>query len=300
MLKKASRPERIFLGLAFSVALSLCSAIIMAVTGAETDRWVVILLSLALGLVTSLQIRTHSLFKGPAFPMFSVFMLLQACGEPTLSGTLLAAYAFICCFVIFFFFMEPQFTRVFYLLFLINGCIAVYSPQWILWAPVMLALMISLRCFSARGLVASLLGLLTPYVLIPIWTTAITRSLEPVIALANNYLNPLFVFPIEPTHAYIFSAGLCVLLILATFLTVYGYPAKARARNMSIFVISAGAIVFPLFTAEGFEFWLPLLNLTTAYYAAHLISAFKRAGWVIALILWLTVISFLIMQLCAL
>ena len=295
---KKSRPEKVFLGPQFSVLLSVCAAAVMAVRGSMPEAAGVIVISLILGVVASVQIRAHSLFKGPTFTLLAVFMLLQAASVPSLEGTLLAAYAFGSTIVFFLCFMQPQFTRVFFLLFLLTGTAAVFSPQWILWAVVAVALMISVRAFSFRGLVAALLGLLTPFILIPVWGTLLTRSLETVGHILYDYQQPLFLFPPELSPEFVFSAALCVLLSLLTFLTAYGYPAKTRARNLSIFVLSTGAILFPLFTVGGDQFWLPLLNLSTAYHAAHFIATYKRVGWVLALVIWILIIAFIVKQIC--
>ncbi len=295
---KKSRPERIFLGPQFAIFLSLCSAAVMAVRDFAPEGIAVIVISLTLGVIASARIRAHALFKGPTFTFLGVFMLLQACAAPSFAGTLLAAYAFASTVAFFMCFMQPQLTRIFFLLFLLTGTAAVFSPPWILWGVVALALMISVRAFSFRGLVAALLGVITPFIIIPVWSTIITRSLETVERILDVYRQPLFDFPLILSDEFIFSAILCILLTLLTFLTAYGYPAKPRARNMSIFVLSAGAIIFPCCTIGGDEFWLPLLNFSTAYHASHFIATYKRVGWVLALIIYASIIAFIVKQLC--
>lgn len=298
MLKQASRPERILLGPWVSIFFALCAVIIMAVQSRTADRWSAIPFSILLGVAAMIQVRPRGLFKGTAFPLLSVFMLLQAASAPCFEGTLLATYAFATVIVLFFCFMQPEFTRTYFLLFLLTGIAAVYSPAWLLWAPVTLALMVAIRAFSMRGLVAAMLGLLTPYILIPVFSIAASQSLEPLFALIKPYREPLFEFPVDLSEPYIFSSGLCVILSLLTFLTAYGYPAKARAKNMAIYVLSAGAMIFPLFTIGGDELWLPLINLCTAYHAAHFIAANKSAGWVLAITIWVAIIGFIVKQLC--
>lgn len=297
MLRRASRPERIFLSPAFSILLSVCALIFMAFQGGGAEKWIVMPLSVALGVVSTVQVRARALYKGPNFPVLSTFLLLQAAAAQTLSGCLLATYALLTAVVLFFCFLRPQSTRVFFLLFLVTGTAGVFSPQWLLWGAVTLMLMITVRAFSMRGLVASLLGIITPFIIIPVGAVAFSLSLEPLEQLLAPYLQPLFGIPGRLPVAYFFSAALCVVIGLAAFLTAYGYPAKARSRNMSVYVMSIAAIVFPLLTVGGAPLWLPLLNLCTAYHAAHFIAT-RRTGWVFALVIWVVILAFIIRELC--
>lgn len=299
MLTKATRPERILLSPAFSIGLALCAAAVMALWGG-VENWLAIPLSILLGAVASVRVRARSLFKGPTFTVLSTFMLLQAASAQSVNGCLLACFALATTIILFFCFMQPDVTRLFFLLFLANGAIAVFRPQWLMWAVVMLSVMISIRAFSMRGLVAALLGLITAYIIIPVWSAAF--SADPISVLEHflqPYAEAVFV-PVQIlSEAFMFSAAACILLSLMTFLTAYGYPVQARSLNMAIFVISLGAIVFPLITVGGDMLWLPLLNLCTAYHAAHLIAS-NRGGWIFAVIIWVVITLFIIKQLCGL
>ena len=300
MLTKATRPERILLSPAFSIGLAICAAAVMAAWGG-VENWLAIPLSILLGAVASVRVRARSLFKGPSFTVLSTFMLLQAASAQSVNGCLLACFALATTIILFFCFMQPDVTRLFFLLFLANGAIAVFRPEWLMWAVVMLGIMMTIRAFSMRGLVASLLGLITPYIIIPVWSAALAP--DPVATLElllKPYSEPVFYLPDHlPSEAFLFSSAACILLSLMTFLTAYGYPVQSRSLNMALFVMSIGAIIFPLITAGGDMLWLPLLNLCTAYHAAHLIAS-NRGGWVFAVIIWVVIILFIIKQLCGL
>ncbi len=297
MLNRASRPERLFLGPTFSALLSAVGVAAMAFWGGGAEKWLVMLISVIIGVIATVQIRARNLFKGPNYPMLATFMLLQGAASQSISGCLLAGYALITTISLFFCFMQPKLTRTFFLIFLLTGTAAVFNPQWLMWGGVTVALLITVRAFSMRGLVASLLGIITPYIIIPFGAVALTRSLEPLEHLLVRYQQPQFEFPAQITSAYLFSAALCALFALASFLTAYGYPAKARSRNMSIYVLSGSAIVCPLFCIGGSAFWLPLLNLCAAYHCAHFIAT-RRSGWLIAIAAWMFILAFIGKQLC--
>ncbi|MBD5293858.1 MAG: hypothetical protein HDS20_03435 [Bacteroides sp.] len=297
---KPSRPERFILSPAFSIFLGLCGAVISLFRADGIAGNVALLLSLILGAVAAVQVRPRAMFKGTGYPLFPTFMLLQAAAPGSPEGVGLALFAFGSLIVYFFCFSQPQFTRTFFLLFLLTGIGAVFSPAWLLWAAVSIAVMVTLRAFSMRGLVASLLGLLTAFILIPVIAVASSQSLEPLFSLAETFQHPLFDFPLQLSDNYIFSASICALLGLATFLTAYGYPSRMRAQNMAVYVVAAGAVIFPVFTLGGSNLWLPLINLCAAYFASHFIAANKRAGWVLALIIWIVIIGFIVKELCGL
>lgn len=300
MLTRASRPERILLSPAFSIILAVCAAAVMALWG-DVETWIAIPLSIALGAVASVRVRARALFKGPTFTVLSTFMLLQAASPQTLDGCLFAIFAFVTVLVLFSFFQQPGVTRLFYFLFLVNGTIAFFYPSWLLWAVTMLGVMMTMREFSMRGLVAALLGVITPFIIIPFWSALF--SADPFATLEHQfmpYLQPVFTLPDSlPPDAFIFSAAACVILSLLTFLTAYGYPFHIRLLNMGMFVISAGAIICPLVTCRSYSLWLPLLNLCAAYHAAHLIAS-RRVKWIFALIIWIVIILFLVNRLCGL
>lgn len=298
MLTRASLPERILLSPAFSIALSLCAAAVMALWG-DVETWIAIPLSVALGAVASVRVRARSLFKGPTFTVLSTFMLLQAAAPQTLSGCLFAIFAFVTVLVLFSFFQQPGVTRLFYFLFLVNGTIAFFCPSWIMWAVTMLGIMIVTREFSLRGLVAAILGVITPFIIIPFWSAIFSANPFATLEhLFKPYLIPVFTLPDNlPPDAFIFSAIACIILSLLTFLTAYGYPFQIRLLNMAMFVISACAIICPLITVEGYNLWLPLLNLCVAYHTAHFIAS-RRRKWIFAASIWLIIIAFIVKQLC--
>lgn len=299
MLNSAkSLPERILLSPAFSIFLGICGAIVYALRGGGLAWDIALVISLILGSVASVHARSRAMFKGRSYPIFPTFMLLQAASPGSLEGTGLALFIFGSMTVYFYCFSAPQFTRTFFLLFLLTGIGAVYSPAWLLWAAVSVFVIMAIRAFSMRGLVACILGLITPFILIPVISVASTQSLEPVIQLWENYQHPLFDFPVPLTDNYIFSACVCALLAIVTFLTAYGYPSQMRAQNMAVYVVTGFALAFPIFTIDGTELWLPLINLCAAYHAAHFIAASKRAGWVLAAIIWTVIIGFIVKELC--
>lgn len=292
MLRRRSRAERIFLGPVFSIVLSVAAVAVMAIWGGA-ERWIVIPASLLVGILLTVEVKARSLFKGPNLPVLPAFLLLQAAAMQTLAGSTLAIVALLSLLVMFLTFQRPGNTRTFYTLFLVAGAAAVYNPLWLLWAAILICVLPAVRAFSLRGLVASALGLLTPYIVLPGLLCLIQRSPEPFHDMLAVYNRQYFSLIPEVSQGYVFSASICVIFALLSFLTAYGYPAKARARNMALYVVTVGAVIMPLLCPTTSAFWLPLINMCAAYHAGHLFAT-RRGGWFFAVLLWLLSIGYIL------
>ncbi len=239
------------------------------------------LAALAVGIGLTLNIQSQGLFKGPNFTFLSTFMLLAA-ANPTAAIEPMLACA-VSLLTLLHCYQKPQYTHTIFNIFLIPGVGILFSPQWLLWAALLLVLVGFAYALSFRSFLAAITGVVTPAIAaIPLLALHWPESeqwISDCIARFNHF--PLLL----PTHlplVYILSAAMALLPALACFLTAYGYPAKQRVRNMVLFAFTIGVLLLPLFTPAGYHFWLPMLNIAAAYHLAHL-AATKRAGtfWLI-------------------
>lgn len=290
------RPERIFLSPAFSIFVALIGAAGMLLFGWR-EAWIATPLSALLAVALAIEVRARVLFKGPNLPILGIFMMLQACDWPSLPGMGLCAVALISLISLWFCYLKPKNTRTIFTLFLMAGVPAVYYPQWLLWAVVLLFMVMTVRAFSLRGLVAALLGLLTPFLIEPGLLCLIEQSPEPFWRMVAEYQLPLFALPTSPDWSYIFSCAVCIIAGLSAFLTAYGYPGKQRSRNLAVYVLSLGMILMPLICNARTDFWLPTINLCAAYHVAH-VGASKRFGWLFVLMTIVLIITFCIAEIC--
>jgi len=267
MRDRAARIKSLLLSPGVSIAVALIGLI--ELTGYR-DWWLPAALSAAVGALMVYEIKARTLYRGPNFPFIGLFMLLQAAVNPTLTGCLTAAVAAMAMTALFLCFSRPGETRTIYLIGLFCGVGALGARCFLMLAGALLTALVLVRAFSMRGLVASLLGLLTPLIILGGF------GLYNPDRLIEIYSGPWLIGFNLPT----LSAGaIAAMFAIAMFLPSYGYTAKARARNMAMLGLTAWAIALPILDSVHHTDYLPLVNLCAAYNVSHF-AATRRFGWI--------------------
>lgn len=267
MRDRAARIKSLLLSPGVSVAIALIGLI--ELTGYR-DWWLPAAISAAVGALMVYEIKARALYRGPNFPFIGLFMLLQAAVNPTLTGCLTAAVAAMAMTALFLCFSRPGETRTIYLIGLFCGVGALGARCFLMLAGALLTALVLVRAFSMRGLVASLLGLLTPLIILGGF------GLYNPDRLIEIYSGPWLIGFNLPT----LSAGaIAAMFAIAMFLPSYGYTAKARARNMAMLGLTAWAIALPILDSVHHTDYLPLVNLCAAYNVSHF-AATRRFGWI--------------------
>lgn len=232
--------------------------------------WTVILPTLGVCLLMVYNIKARILFKGPNSPFATLFVALQAATAATLDGSILAFVMALILTIMLFCFSRPKETKTYFLIFLSLGLGALWFRSFLLLSGVVMILMILLRSFSMRGFVAAMLGLLTPLIcLMSFW-------LLDVLTLIENYIEP---FRVGINPDWIFASVIAIFYGIIMFLPSYGYPAKARARNMAILGLTGCAIILGCIDFRHVTEYIPLINLCAAYHAGHSAAQY-RFGWI--------------------
>lgn len=244
-----------------------------------------IILSAATAAGLAACIRGYALYRGPYFPAATFFLLLQAAVRPDTESCLPALGALGITALILDSFNDPQNTRRIFLIYLICGTGAIWMREFAFLAVIAMSAVVLIRAFSMRGLMAAALGFVTPFIL-----AACSMAVSPE-SILTTYSAPLQPIPSEVTHMLVFpvialSCGLAAVSAAAMFLTAYGYTALARARNMAIYGMTAGAILCPLIDFGNAPSYLPLVNVCGAYHTAHLCKR-VRFGSVVAMAVWI-------------
>lgn len=240
--------------------------------------WWTVGISAAIAAIVTYEIRSCRLFRGPNWPFAGIFMLLTAAMQPGLTGMVLGLVAAFCVSILLRCFNNPDSQRTFFTLNLICGLGALGSRSFALLALVMQLCIILLRAFSLRGFVASLLGFVTPAVLILPFRQWLWEELQRI------YVFEPFVIAVSPKVLAL--GGLTLLAGLLTFIPSYGYPAQARARNMALLGLSAGVIAMTALDSVNADDCFTLLSVCCAYNVTHLASL-RRAGWIFVVISWI-------------
>lgn len=265
--ERTSPLQNVLLGPIVSIVLAIAGLGVIITSGAE--QWLIGLISAAIGALGVYQIKGRGLFKGPNYPFIGIFMVLQAAMLPGLISTLLALMALAGTIGIMLCFQRRDNTRLIYLIMLICGFGALGARCFLLLAGALMVELMFVRAFSMRGFVASILGLLTPL----------------IILAGFELYDPLRLIKLYDSH-WFFNANIpalaaaipAVMFGLSMFLTVYGYPAKQRARNLAIMSLTACAIIMSVVDCANGDDYLSLINLTSAYWVNHF-AATRRFGW---------------------
>lgn len=234
------------------------------------SAWLAALLSIPVCGLMVTNIKARTLFRGPNFPFAAVFLALQAATAASWTGTAMTLYVALALTPLFLYFQRPEETRTFFVIFLGCGLGALWMRSFLFVGAAMLVVILLLRALSLRGVVAAMLGLLTPLIILGGF------GLLDVFTLIEDYSLPLLCN--IPT-AWILPGSITLLFSLIMFLTAYGYPAKARARNMAMLGLSACALVLPCVDSLNASDYLPLLSFCAAYNVGHF-AASRRFGWI--------------------
>lgn len=241
----------------------------------------------ALAILWAYQAKARRLFKGVTAIVVPFFILLQLLSPATASGIAVAIAATLSLLCLFAVQHDKECTRLIFTLALIPGLGLFVSPLWLGWAAILLLLTIPLGCFSLRALFAAILGLVTPVTalctvtaIFPAqWLLDILEHTATQFAAYRPYL------PGDIDIPYVAATAICLIAGGATYVTAYGYPAKSRQRNMSLYLLTIGLCLMPLADFCRLDMWLTAINLCAAYHLSHL-CATRSGGWAVALIVW--------------
>lgn len=266
--------QRILLSPATSILMAIIALGLMSAwVGCS---WIVTLLSLIIAALMTSQIKARALYNGVYYPYLGIFLLLQAAMPPSIEGIVLTLVAIVVITTLLICFNVPSATRALFLIFLACGTGALFNRSYALLAGIFLVATILVRAFSARGLVASLLGFITPAI-ITLPTKIVNYQI--VLSAYNKYFAPGY------DTELIIIAFAALIAGSITFLPSYGYPARSRARNMTILGITIGAAILPFIDFANAENYYGLLNLCVAYNICHMASL-KHSGWIYIVLTW--------------
>lgn len=276
MTDRATRLNNALLSPGVSIALGLISTAVML-----PFNPVAALLSAMVCALMVYNIKARALFRGPFFPFAAIFPALQLAVGASWQSTLTALFFAVVLTGAFLLYQRPADTKTIFVMFLLCGLGALWERCFMLCGVALLAVIVLLHAFSLRGLVASLLGFITPLIIL------FGFGQLDVFTLYEDYLKP-YDFIISPY--WMISASVALIFALAMFLPSYGYPAKQRSRNMAMLGLTACAIALPCIDPESHFALLPLLNLCAAYNVGHF-AATRRFGWIGALLVIIAAIA---------
>ncbi len=272
MRERPGTLQRIILSPGVSLFVALSATLCMILRGGES--WYVPVAILAASAVMIQTIKGENLFRGAYMPLAGLLPAAVMALPTDAAGLAMLATALTGYITLSLCFQRPQATRTIFTIYLMLGCCMLWQSCFAYLAAAMLPVMLLMRAFSMRGLAAALLGVLTPAILI--------------LPFAPDYAEELLAaYAVEPTFGHstplLAVSAVALLAALATFLPAYGYPAKARARNMSMIALTVCSVAMALADFGRAEAYTSLICLCAAYNLTHLASL-KRNGWIYAVL----------------
>jgi hypothetical protein len=183
--------------------------------------------------------------------------------------------------------------------FLFIGIASLAFPQIIYFAPIFLISTISFRSLSAKGLLASLLGLATPYWFLlghAFYHDEMHLFYAPFQELCHFYPISYQAIP----HHVLFSWGFitCLLLVTSLHYLLVSYQDKTRTRIYLSFMvaISIWTAIFIALQPQHITTLLPVQLIGTSFLAAHLFTLtrnrFSNIFFVVIILIYITLTSY--------
>lgn len=161
--------------------------------------------------------------------------------------------------------------------FVALGISSIVFSKSLLFVPVLWVIMaVNVLCFSPRTLIASLLGIITPYWFVAAWLIYQGN----ISYLGTHFLSALqfgtpFQFSILNIHQLLTFAFVLVLAVIgAVHFFLYSYQDRIRIRLMyeTFVVLDACAVIFAILQPQYFDEMLGMSIVTTATLIGHFLA----------------------------
>ena len=219
-------------------------------------------------------IRIYSRMVSCSF-MVMITMSLTLFESVTVAVVMVAFIAFL--LLIFRAYQNPGAVGWVFYAFVALGISSIVFSKSLLFVPVLWVIMaVNVLCFSPRTLIASLLGIITPYWFVAAWLIYQGN----ISYLGTHFLSALqfgtpFHFTILNIHQLLTFAFVLVLAVIgAVHFFLYSYQDRIRIRLMyeTFVVLDACAVIFAILQPQYFDEMLGMSIVTTATLIGHFLA----------------------------
>lgn len=219
-------------------------------------------------------IRIYSRMVSCSF-MVMITMSLTLFESVTVAVVMVAFIAFL--LLIFRAYQNPGAVGWVFYAFVALGISSIVFSKSLLFVPVLWVIMaVNVLCFSPRTLIASLLGIITPYWFVAAWLIYQGN----ISYLGTHFLSALqfgtpFQFSILNIHQLLTFAFVLVLAVIgAVHFFLYSYQDRIRIRLMyeTFVVLDACAVIFAILQPQYFDEMLGMSIVTTATLIGHFLA----------------------------
>jgi hypothetical protein len=273
------------------VTVTICLCAMLSMVGSGVGWTATAALSLLIGVGMWALNKMYYFTHNASIAFAGIFMMLQ-CAMPAgvgISALLFVFAILVCTAILFSVFNHKEYTRSMYLIFLILGAGAIFDRCYLWAVPVFLIGIAMMRAFSMRGLVASLLGVLTvPLLVVGFDLVPLDQLREPYTFISVDEMLDAFrhIGGMEMVASLTLASALCLLPGGVAFLTAYGYPARTRSYCMFFYLMAGASLLIAV--VDFSDSAVPgtvLLNMCAAFHTSHFATSRSHTGWVIPLVI---------------
>ncbi len=183
-------------------------------------------------------------------------------------GTLLALAVITCMYLLFRSYAEPHRVRHVFMAFLLLSLGATMQYCFVVFIPVLWLITAQMRILNLRTLLASLLGLATPWILL--FGSGIVTPAH----IAAPSITSVFSALSSPSAVYLLAVAALTAFVLFTstglnILKTIAYNARSRAYNGALTIVAIVTIAAMVINYNNMTAYLALLNLCAAYQLTH-------------------------------
>lgn len=183
-------------------------------------------------------------------------------------GTLAVLLVPLTVFVLFTTFSDPARTRRVFLIFFLLTLAAMSQAAFMLYIPVFAIGCVQMRIFNLRTLTAGVLGIITPpWILLGLCIISPEEITVPKVVMLWRIADAGALAHIIATVAVTIITGAA--FIAMNLMKILSYNSRTRAFNGFLTTAWIFTALFTLLNFNDFAFYLPLLNMLTAYQVAH-------------------------------
>lgn len=220
--------------------------------------------------------REYNPFRLNSYVAATIFISLMLAFPSAMSGfysgTFVLATVVVCILILLSSYQDKSLTRRIFLIFFLLSTASLFQLSLLLYVPVMLAGTLQMKVFSAKTVVAALLGLITPFWLIGALLFHYHFSLDiPALNPAEATFATHEFLPVAVAFTSIFFISL--ILLMLNFLKMVSYNARIRSANGLMTVTLIATMIFIVIDYNNMPVYLPLLAWGAAFQGSHFIMS---------------------------
>ena len=250
----------------------------------EWGTWLNLGALLVNGLLMTVMVKVYNLLRTMTTLASSLFFAMTVATPDLLvrftNGTLLAMTIMACLFLLFTAYGDQARMKNIFLIFVILSALAMVQYSYVVYIPVFIIGCAQMRIFSMRSVVATLLGIITPWFLVlgsGIVAYDTVHAPDIVNIFTNFGLNDVL-------HIAFATIITIVVLVGAWFLNLMkmlSYNAHRRAFSGALSMVSLFTILALLLDFTNAASYTPLLYMCAAFQVSHLLAGHaSRMGYI--------------------